>query len=111
MTPEFSVDLILTSGLHAELQDIPFELVRDGWQPPGWINNGHPGIPQPLARYDLQMIWVVLQEGAQPLPNHAAAAGGTIAVHDRKRFPGVLLDPAIVVLDKLSQRFVSFITV
>jgi len=111
MAPEFSVDLILTPGLYAELQDILFELIRNGWQPPGWINNGHPRIAQPFSRYDLHIIGITLQEGTQALPNHTAAAGGTIAVHDRKRFPGVLLNPLVVKLDKLSQRFMSFVTV
>ena len=111
MAPEFSVDLILTAVLHAEPQDIMFKLVRDGWQTPGWINNGHAGIPQPFSRYDLHIIRIFIQEGAQALPNHTAAAGGAITMHDRKRFPGVLLDPAIVELGKLSQRFMSFITV
>jgi len=111
MMSEFSVDFFLTPGLETELQDIPFELLRDGWQPPGWIDNGHAGVPQPFAWYDLHIIGITLQEGAQALPNHATAAGGTIAVHDRKRFPGVPLDPLVVKLDKLCQRLMGFITV
>jgi len=101
MAPEFSVDLILTAVLHAEPQDIMFKLVRDGWQTPGWINNGHAGIPQPFSRYDLHIIRIFIQEGAQSLADHAAAAGGTIAMHNRKWFPRVLLDPAVVELGKL----------
>ena len=111
MAPEFSVDLFLTAGLDTKLQDFLFELIRDGWQTPGGIDNGHAGVPQPLARYDLQIIRIFIQEGAQTLPDHAAAAGGSIAMHYRERFTGVLLDPAVVVLDKLGQRFVGFVSV
>ena len=60
MAPEFAIDLFLNAGLDTKLQDTLFELVRNAGQPPGRIDNGHAGVPQPLARYDLHMIRIIL---------------------------------------------------